>query len=97
MVGPYPFDVNLLVQISRENKVSEIYVFGSMARGSFTDNSDVDLLVKFSSPVGLLHVAHLKDLLSEALGRKVDLVTEQGLSPYIHDEVMKEAILLYRE
>jgi uncharacterized protein len=96
MNNRYPFDSELLIKICRENGVKEIRLFGSMARGDYSVKSDVDLLVTFAFPISLLQMAHLKAELSETMGWEIDLVTEAGLSPYIYEHVMQEAILLYQ-
>ena len=66
--------------LSRKYHVSKIGVFGSVARGDFTTNSDVDLLVEFDAPVGLEFVS-LALFLEALLGRKVDLISKRGLRP----------------
>lgn len=72
--------------------VSAISVFGSVARGESTEESDIDLLVEFSQPIGLLQFVGLKRSLEELLGRPVDLVTPKALKPQLRDRVLKEAI-----
>ena len=68
--------------------VSRVAVFGSVVRGEGTLESDVDILVKLKPPnerppLGLFKWVALEEELSQKLGRKVDLVTEDGISPYI--------------
>mgnify|MGYP001104650556 CR=1 FL=1 len=65
-----PFDTGKLVEICRKNDVLKIGVFGSVARGEATDQSDVDLLVYFSKPKSLLTLVALERQISTALGRK---------------------------
>ena len=72
-----------------------VRVFGSVARGEATEDSDIDLLVDYDLtkispwfPGGLL--ADLEDL----LGRKIDVVTEKSLHNSIEDRILKEAISL---
>jgi predicted nucleotidyltransferase len=72
--------------------ISAISLFGSVARGEATESSDVDLLVEFSRPIGLLQFVELKRALEEALGRRVDLVTPKALKPQFRDRILKEAI-----
>lgn len=73
-------------------RVSAISLFGSVARGEPTEESDVDLLVEFSQPIGLLQFVELKRLLEDLLGRPVDLVTPKALKPQLRDRILKEAI-----
>lgn len=53
--------------------------------------SDIDFLVRLPDESSLLDVAGLKVDLEEALNRKVDVVTEDGLSPYLRDRILSEA------
>ena len=53
------FDVEELINICRENDVAMLGVFGSVARGEATEQSDIDLLVKFSERKGLLAMVRL--------------------------------------
>lgn len=65
-------------ELEEKFKVDSIAVFGSYARGDQSEDSDVDILVKFREPVGFLFI-HLADDLEELLGLKVDLLTEDGI------------------
>jgi predicted nucleotidyltransferase len=77
--------------------VKQVAVFGSFVRGEQTPESDVDILVAFKEPIGLLALARLQRELGERLGRQVDLVTEGFLSRYIRPYVEKEKVILYEE
>jgi len=70
--------------------VSEIGVFGSVASGTAREESDVDVLVSFSRPVGFIAFMRLERRLQELLGRKVDLVTRKALRPYIGKRILSE-------
>jgi predicted nucleotidyltransferase len=81
-----------ILAVADRHGAFNIRVFGSVSRGEETENSDIDLLVDYDLkrvsawfPGGLL--MDLQDLLD----RKVDIVTEQGLSPLIKDRVLAEA------
>lgn len=89
-MATYPFDINRLIDICRKNDVSMIGIFGSMARGETTEKSDVDLLVRFGKKKSLLALVRLDRELSTALGRKVDLLTESAISPYLRDRILGE-------
>lgn len=94
-MGNYPFDIHSLIKICRENDVTSVSLFGSMARGETTEKSDIDLLVKFGKRKSLLSVVKLERQLTMSLGRKVDLITEGALSPYIRDNVLKDLETIY--
>jgi uncharacterized protein len=72
--------------------VKSLMVFGSVARDEARTDSDVDLLVEFESPVGLLKFVRLKRYLEEILQRSVDLGTPNSLKPYMQESVLREAI-----
>ena len=84
-----------MIDICRQNDVSMIGVFGSMARGEAKKQSDIDLIVRFSKRKSLLSLVRLERELTEALGRKVDLLTEAALSPYIRESVLNELKVVY--
>ena len=64
--------------LSSEFGVEKIGLFGSVAAGTDNASSDIDLVVEFSRPMGLKFII-LVEYLEEILGRKVDLVTRDGL------------------
>jgi predicted nucleotidyltransferase len=68
-----------------------VRVFGSCARGEHTPSSDLDLLVDFDHPVGLLELATAKIELEGILGVKVDLTTAGMLREELREQVMAEA------
>ena len=70
-------------------------LFGSSARGEASPKSDVDLLVEFSEEKSLLDLVRIERELSQALGMKVDLLTEKSVSPYLINDIKKEAKVLY--
>ncbi|MDY0384040.1 nucleotidyltransferase family protein [Trichlorobacter sp.] len=74
----------------KQQGVSKLGIFGSFARGTARPDSDLDLLVDFVHPTSLLTQIRIERELSELLGIKIDLVTEQGLSPYLRDQIKAE-------
>ena len=91
----YSFDTQKLIDFCKSHDVSMLSVFGSTARGETREDSDLDLLVRFSNRISLLKVVKLEREMSEVVGRKVDLVTEAALSPYLRERIMKERQILY--
>lgn len=76
-------DNRILAEVCKANDVAFLGVFGSYARGEETPESDVDLLVRFAKGKSLLDLVRIERELSEQIGRRVDLVTEPSLSPYL--------------
>jgi predicted nucleotidyltransferase len=83
---------NLKKEVAKEYSVKTIGVFGSVARDEQTGQSDIDLLVEFSKPVGFITFMRLENFLSERLGNKVDLVTSDSLKPVIRQDILSEVI-----
>ena len=96
-LGSVQFDEARLARICQGYGVRELSVFGSAAHDSMRPDSDIDLLVDFlpSAEPGLLDHAGLMLDLSELFGRRVDLVSRNGLKPLIRDSVIRESRRLY--
>lgn len=88
-------DMSAIERVCSTNDVALLRVFGSAARGEDTVERDVDLLVDFTVPKSLFELVRIEQEFEEALGRKVDLVTSASLSPYLRDQVLGEAQVLY--
>ena len=69
-------------------------VFGSVARGEATDQSDIDFLVEFEKGRTLLDLSGLRLDLIEVLGREVDVATPRSLHPKLRDRIMGELVPL---
>ncbi len=95
MMKELVLDTDELMALCRRYGVRRIAVFGSAARGETTEASDIDLLVEFSRPISLLQMVALERQLSEALGRRVDLLTEAAISPYLRDRIKKDLRVIY--
>jgi predicted nucleotidyltransferase len=69
--------------------VKKAAIFGSLARGEGSEESDVDILVEFEPGKSLLDLAGLKIELEETLGRRVDVSTYNSLHPLLKDRILK--------
>jgi predicted nucleotidyltransferase len=78
----------------REYPIAALYLFGSYARDEARDDSDVDILVEFEpgARVGLFGFARLQRLLTEIVGRRVDLATRDALHRALRDRILQEMI-----
>ena len=81
-----------VLAVAAKHGASNVRVFGSVVRGEDTPESDIDFLIDYDPeqvtpwfPGGLL--MDLQDLLE----RKVDVLTERGISPLIRERVLAEA------
>ena len=69
-------------------------IFGSVARGQGQPSSDIDVLVEMEPGRTLLDLVGLEQDLGATLGRHVDVVTDGGISPYLRDRIVAEAVPL---
>lgn len=72
--------------------VSNIFIFGSYATETQTEQSDIDLLVETSKPISIFKFVSLKEYFENMLGKKIDLGTPDSLKPVIKDRILKEAV-----
>lgn len=86
-----------IAELCRKNKVRELSLFGSHARGDSHSKSDYDFLIEFypNSGNGLIEFINLKLDLEGLLGRDVDLVPKSGLKRRIRQRVLAEALSVY--
>lgn len=85
-----------IVEICKRNDISYCALFGSFARGEADETSDIDLLVRFSKPIGWKFYGIAEDL-EDALGKKVDLATEKMLNKRIRESVLRDLKVIYEE
>ncbi len=81
-------------EIARRRGAKRLRVFGSVARGTADEKSDVDFLVDLEEGRGLLDLGGLLMDLQALLGIKVDVATPNGLKQRIRDRVLSEAVPL---
>jgi hypothetical protein len=77
--------------------VEEIGIFGSFARGDNNENSDIDIAVEINHkkvPVGFFEFSRMQFFLENLLGKKVDLVTKNGIKPLIKDRILSQLIII---
>jgi hypothetical protein len=80
-----------VLAVAAAHGARDVRVFGSTARGSDHDGSDIDLLVAMPPGGSLLNVVGLQLALEDALGLKVDLCTERELHPALRAGILAEA------
>ena len=75
-----------------EMGIQSLALFGSVAQGTARSDSDVDLLVEFSRPVGLFEFVRVQNMLEQILGCPVDLVTPDALRDSMRLQILGEAV-----
>ena len=84
-----------ILPILERNDIAYAGLFGSVARGEAREDSDLDLLIRFRGKKSYFDLVGAEQELTEALGQKVDLVTEQGVSRYIKPYILKDLKVIY--
>jgi uncharacterized protein len=83
-----------ILQVAAQHGARNVQVFGSIVRGEAQFDSDLALLVKLDPGRSLIDLIAIKQDLEDLLGREVDVITEAAISPYIKEQVLKEAVSL---
>lgn len=81
-----------ILRLAEMHGARNVRVFGSVARGEANQESDIDILVHMEDGRSYFDLVDLLDALQELLGRNVDIVDDDGLSPYLKDRILAEAI-----
>ncbi len=89
-----------IISLCKKHRVNAISVFGSAAKGTLNEDSDIDLLVEFSQEIDVLDYADnyfsLLEQLLDIFNRKVDLVSIKSLkNPVLKEQIYQSKIDLY--
>ena len=85
-----------ILRIAAQHGASNVRLFGSVARGDATADSDIDVLVDLEPDRSLFDLGAFLEDLKSLLGCRVDVVTEKGLRARIRDRVLQEAVTIVR-
>jgi len=83
---------NEILEIAAKYGVSNIGIFGSVARNEENEASDIDFLVTISPNVSLFSLVKLEISLKKSLGRKAQIISDRAVNRHLKDKVFKEAI-----
>lgn len=86
-----------MLPVLKNQGVVKAAIFGSFATGEEKANSDIDLLVKFKAMPTLLDLARLKLKLENKVGRTVDVITYNGVHPYLKGIILREQKIIYEK
>lgn len=84
----------LIVPVLKRHNVQHAAIFGSVAKDSATDSSDIDLLIEPAPNFTLFKMLALEQEIAELVHQKVDLVEYSALKSSIKDEVLRTAITI---
>ena len=87
--------IDIIIHAMKPYKPTKIGVFGSIARGDATQNSDIDILYDFQETIGLFKLIALQQNLEEKLNKKVDLVSERYINPKLRPYILNELRIIY--
>ena len=76
--------------LKSEFGIKRIGIFGSFAKGLQHNQSDIDIIVEFENPIGLIEFIKIQEYLSAVLDKSVDLLTFDSIKPYMRDDILKE-------
>lgn len=80
---------NELPYLASRYGVKKVGLFGSFAKGTSKEGSDIDLVVEFDKPIGFGFL-ELADYVEELLGRRLDIITAEGLKSIRVSNVAKD-------
>lgn len=84
-----------ILQLCEDEGVKKLMLFGSTQRDESDGTSDIDLLVEFKENKSLFKLISLKHKFEDLFHNQVDLLTPNALSPYLKDDILKEAEVIY--
>jgi predicted nucleotidyltransferase len=83
-----------ILRLAAKYGIRSVRLFGSVARGEANPQSDLDVLVDFEPDRSLLDQVGFEQELEVLLGCRVEVIAEGGISPYLEDRILREAVPL---
>ncbi|MCL1904581.1 MAG: nucleotidyltransferase domain-containing protein [Methanomassiliicoccaceae archaeon] len=81
--------------VAEKYGVEKIYLFGSVARGDYDDDSDYDFCIEKGKIRSIFTFSGFFKQMEDAIGHEIDIVTTKGVPPEILNEIMKESVVVY--
>jgi len=85
----------IVTPILQKHKISKAGIFGSFAKNSMNNDSDIDILVELNSDFSLLDFVRVKLDLEEVLKTKVDLVEYKSIKTRLRNKILAEEMRIY--
>lgn len=85
----------VVTKVGKKYGIKSAYLFGSYAKNSANENSDVDLIIDRGAVRTYKDYIHLCDELENDLGVDVDLLSVDGIKPRFFERIKNDRILLY--
>lgn len=86
-----------IASVCRAYQIRELRLFGSRARGDFSENSDFDFLYEFEpeAKISFFELGKIQTELETILQSEVDLVPKHGLKDWVREQILSEAEIIY--
>lgn len=86
---------NIIAPIAEKYRIAQVYLFGSFARGDYNDRSDIDIRIEKGKLKGMFALCGFYTEVSDALDRRVDVLTTGSLSDEFLESIKKDEVMLY--
>ncbi len=86
---------NIVTPIAEKYQIAQVYLFGSFARGDFNEQSDINIRIEKGNLKGMFALCGFYTEVSDALGRKVDVLTTGSLSDEFLESIKRDEVMLY--
>ncbi len=86
-----------IVKICKKENISFLALFGSYKNGNANNDSDIDLIIRLKGNQSLFRLIKISQEFSDLLNKKIDLLTENAISPYIKDDILNDLEVIYHE
>lgn len=84
--------IQKVTRILNEFKIKKASIFGSRAKGTYNDKSDIDLIVEFPDGSSLLDLISMKEEMENEIGIKADILTFSSINIHLKENILKEQV-----
>ena len=84
-----------MIPILVRHGIKRAGIFGSVATGTATEHSDIDVLIELGVKISLLEFVGIKYEMEDIIGKQVDLVEYQAIKPRLRNRILSEEIRIY--
>jgi predicted nucleotidyltransferase len=81
--------------VAEKYDIDKIYLFGSVARGDYKENSDYDFYIEADKIRSIFVISEFFQDLYEAIGHNIDMISSRSVRPELMNKIMAEGVLVY--